>query len=86
MFTLFHYSDKAETKAERLAQQRLCKRRKYLEIKNDPELYTLEKEKQRAKYKKTQSRKETDIHHRKKSTSTKKKMRKQWKENSKKYR
>ncbi|CAH2096342.1 unnamed protein product [Euphydryas editha] len=44
----------AKTKAERLAQQRLCKRRKYLEIKNDPELYALEKEKQRAKYKKTE--------------------------------
>lgn len=39
----------AKTKAERLVQQRLCKRRKYAEIKNDTELYALEKEKQLAK-------------------------------------
>lgn len=46
-----------KTKAERLGQQRLLKRRKYLEIKNEPELYALEKEKQRIKYQKRKDQK-----------------------------
>lgn len=75
----------AKTKAERLAQQRLCKRRKYLEIKNDPELYALEKEKQRAKYRKRkEEKKQKSITE--KSPREQRKLRKQWKENSKKYR
>lgn len=36
----------------RRAQQRECKKRKYLEIKNDPELLAIEQEKRRIKYKK----------------------------------
>ncbi|CAK1590266.1 unnamed protein product [Parnassius mnemosyne] len=39
-----------KTKEERLAQQRLCKRRQYAEIKNDPDLLALAKEKRRIKY------------------------------------
>ncbi|CAH2089724.1 unnamed protein product [Euphydryas editha] len=74
-----------KTKAERLAQQRICKRRKYLEIKNDPELYALKKEKQRAKYKKRkEEKKQKSITER--SPREQRKLRKQWKENSKKYR
>ena len=75
----------AKTKAERLALQRLCKRRKYLEIKNDPELYALEKEKQRAKYRKRKEEKK-QISITEKSPREQRKLRKQWKENSKKYR
>nr|XP_037875642.1 uncharacterized protein LOC119630403 [Bombyx mori] len=74
-----------KTKAERLAQQRLCKRRKYAEIKNDPELWALEKEKQRAKYQKRKSeKKQTSITE--KSPREKRQIRKKWKQNSKKYR
>ncbi|KAH9640377.1 hypothetical protein HF086_003063 [Spodoptera exigua] len=36
----------------RRAQQRECKKRKYLEIKNDPELLAIEQEKRRIRYKK----------------------------------
>ena len=75
----------AKTKAERLAQQRLYKRRKYAEIKNDPELYALEKEKQRAKYKKRkEEKKQKSITER--SPREQRQLRKQWKANAKKYR
>lgn len=74
-----------KTKEERLIQQRMCKRRKYMEIKNDPELYALEKEKQRAKYEKRKKEKK-QLPVAEKSPREQRKLRKQWKENSKKYR
>lgn len=39
-----------KAREDRLAKQRICQRRRYAEIKNDPELLAVEKEKRRQKY------------------------------------
>lgn len=68
----------------RRAQQRQCKKRKYLEIKNDPELLAIEQEKRRNKYKKRKE--EGKIKSIKERTPrAQREQRKKWKENSKKY-
>lgn len=63
----------------RLAQ-RICKKRKYNEIKNDPELLEIEKQKRRERYLKQKEAKKE------KSFREIKEQRKRWKENSKRYR
>lgn len=74
-----------KSKEQRLAQQRLCKRRRYIEIKNDPELLALEKEKRRAAYlKRKENKKVSSIVD--KTPRSQREQRKKWKENSKKYR
>ncbi|CAK1580230.1 unnamed protein product [Parnassius mnemosyne] len=74
-----------KTKEERLAQQRLCKRSRYAEIKNDPYLLALAKEKRRIKYlKDKEAKKITSISE--KAPRSQKEQRKKWKENSKRYR
>ncbi|KAL4721226.1 hypothetical protein ACJJTC_000401 [Scirpophaga incertulas] len=70
---------------ERRRAQRLCKKRKYLEIKNDPELLAIEQEKRRNKYKKRKE--EGKVKQIKELTPRgQREQRKKWKENSKKYR
>lgn len=72
-------------KERRLEQQRQCKRRKYLEIKNNPELLAIEQEKRRKKYKKRKE--EGKIKPIKEQTPrAQREQRKKWKENSKRYR
>lgn len=68
----------------RRAQQRECKKRKYLEIKNDPELLAIEQEKRRIKYKK---RKEVGKIKsiKEQTTRAQREQRKKWRENSKRY-
>ena len=73
-----------QTKKDRLAQQRLCKRRRYAEIKNDPELLAIAKEKRRERYLKAKAVKKI------KSISEQplrkqKEQRKKWRENSRRY-
>nr|XP_049701306.1 uncharacterized protein LOC126055567 [Helicoverpa armigera] len=69
----------------RRAQQRECKKRKYLEIKNDPELLAIEQEKRRIKYKKRKE--EGKIKSIKEQTTrAQREQRKKWRENSKRYR
>lgn len=74
--------NKKATEEHRRAQQRLCKKRRYQDIKNDPELLAIEQEKRRNKYK---TRKEEG---KQKSIDdltprAKREQRKKWKENSK---
>ncbi|CAG9790704.1 unnamed protein product [Diatraea saccharalis] len=77
--------NKNATEEHRRAQQRLCKKRKYLEIKNDPELLAIEQEKRRNKHKKRKE--EGKIKSIKKRTPrAQREQRKKRKENSKKYR
>ncbi|KAL4718054.1 hypothetical protein ACJJTC_014358 [Scirpophaga incertulas] len=67
---------------ERRRAQRLCKKRKYLEIKNDPELLAIEQEKRRNKYKK--GKEEGKVKQIKELTPRgQREQRKKWKENSK---
>ncbi|KAH9632276.1 hypothetical protein HF086_010201 [Spodoptera exigua] len=69
----------------RRAQQRECKKRKYLEIKNDPELLAIEQEKRRIRYKKRKE--EGKIKSIKEQTTrAQREQRKKWRENSKRYR
>ncbi|KAJ2944202.1 hypothetical protein O0L34_g18180 [Tuta absoluta] len=67
---------------KRRLAQKLLKKRRYAEIKNDPELLELEKKKRRDRYlKQKEANKEN-----KKSARALKEQRKKWKENSKRYR
>lgn len=76
---------KKSKEQERLVQQRVNKRRRYIEIKNNPELLALEKEKRRAAYlKKKANKKVTSIID--KTPRKQREQRKKWKENSKRYR
>lgn len=73
---------KIKTEEHRREQQRLCKRRKYLEIKNDPELLAIEQEKRRNKYQKRKEEgKIKSIKER--PPRAQREQRKKWKENSK---
>lgn len=73
-----------KNKEERLGQQRLCKRRRYVEIKNDPELLALAKEKRRIKYlKDKEAKKVKSISE--KTPRSQREQRKKWKENSKRF-
>lgn len=67
-----------KAREDRLAKQRICQRRRYAEINNDPELLAVEKEKRRQKYLKKKAESNS-----KKSTRSIKEQRKRWKENSK---
>ena len=68
--------DQKYLEKRRLAQK-MCKRRKYIEIQNDPELLELEKEKRRNRYLKQKEK------NKEKSARAIKEQRKKWKENSK---
>lgn len=75
---------KKKTTEEKLAQAREHKRKKYLEIKNDPEKYAIQKEKERQRYKKRKEQKKIknvgDMKPREKRLQ-----RKKWKENTKRH-
>lgn len=49
-----------KSREDRLAKQRICQRRRYAEIKNDPELLAVQKEKRRQKYLKKKAETKTD--------------------------
>lgn len=74
-----------QTKEQRLAKQRLCKRRRYNEIKNDPELLAIEKEKRRKQYLKRKEEKKI-VPIKDKTPRSQREQRRRWKENSRKYR
>lgn len=69
---------------EKLANDRLRKKREYMKIKSDPELYRIQKEKERKRYllkkenNKIQSIKDM-------STRAQREQRRRWRENSRKY-
>ncbi|RVE51171.1 hypothetical protein evm_004136 [Chilo suppressalis] len=67
---------------KRREAQKMCKKRRYADIKNDPELLEAEKRKRRERYlKQKEAKKEL-----KKSARALKEQRKKWRENSKRYR
>ncbi|KAJ8704216.1 hypothetical protein PYW08_012940 [Mythimna loreyi] len=73
-----------KTREEKLAQARLHKRKKYEEIKNDPEKYAIQKEKERQRYLKRKE--QNKIKSVAKMTPREKRLqRKKWNENSKRY-
>lgn len=74
-----------QTKEQRLIKQRLCKRRRYNEIKNDPELLAIEKERQRIKYLKRKEEKKI-VQIKDKTPRGQREQRKRWKENTRRYR
>ncbi|KAL0879214.1 hypothetical protein ABMA27_002997 [Loxostege sticticalis] len=73
-----------KTREEKLAQARLHKRKKYEEIKNDPEKYAIQKEKERQRYLKRKE--QNKIKSVAKMTPREKRLqRKKWNENSRRY-
>ncbi|XP_046961868.1 uncharacterized protein LOC124531361 [Vanessa cardui] len=74
-----------QTKEQRLESQRLCKRRRYQEIKNDPELLAVEKEKRRKQYLKTKEEKKI-LQIKDRTPRSQREQRRRWKKNSKNYR
>lgn len=74
-----------KTKEQRAAQQRLCQKRRYIEIKNDPDLLAKEKERRKAIYqRRKEEMKSKPIAER--TPRAQRNQRKKWKENSKRYR
>ena len=74
-----------QTKEQRLAKQRLCKRRRYIEIKNDPELLAIEKEKRKKQYLKRKEEKKI-VPIKDKTPRSQREQRRRWKDNSRNYR
>ncbi|XP_046975173.1 protein PXR1-like [Vanessa cardui] len=75
---------KKKSREEKLAQQRLHKKEKYQEIKNDPEKYAIQKEKERLRYLKRKEQKKLksikDL-----TPRQQRQQRKKWKENRQRY-
>lgn len=72
-------------KIERLEKQKIARREKYAEIKQDPVLYELVKEKEKLRYQERKKKKQIKSVHEESSRDQREK-RKKWREASKKYR
>lgn len=73
-----------KNKEARREQQRLCKKRRYAEIQNDPELLAIAKEKRRQKYLKYREEKKV-LGISEQSSRDLREQRKRWKENLKRF-